>query len=404
MSRTLKLAIAVLSSLGLLFTALVALPAFANPNYPTAAEVEAAKRNVTEKKKMIERIESIIKAQEVEAEELNKQASIKAEIFNVAQGEYEVIARKVEVLKKQARKANEAANEASDQIGQIAAQMLRNGSGGISLDLFINSGEANDLLYKLGAQEKLAQQTQLIYEKSLERKRLAKALTDELASAEKELESKAAIAQEAFDEATAASRAAEAKVRANKKQNEIFYNQLASLRDTATDLERQRAEGLAWEARQAKGTSIPQAPELYKVSDPNQGKVETVIAFARAQLGERYVLGAAGPDLWDCSGLTMKAYSAAGIYVGTHSVSNQFINAMDKRQLVPVRDIQAGDLVFWSTSTNHLNRGYGDKYHIGIYIGGGLILDAPNPASPVRIIEMNRRLGEMVPYAARPSA
>jgi cell wall-associated NlpC family hydrolase len=100
----------------------------------------------------------------------------------------------------------------------------------------------------------------------------------------------------------------------------------------------------------------------------------------------------------------MKAYEAARIYYGTHSVSNQFINAMDKRQLVPLRDVEAGDLIFWSTSNNHLNRGYGDKYHIGIYIGGGLILDAPNPSKPVRIIPMNQRLGEMVPYAARPSA
>jgi hypothetical protein len=53
----------------------------------------------------------------------------------------------------------------------------------------------------------------------------------------------------------------------------------------------------------------------------------------------------------------MKAYEAAGTYIGTHSVSNQFINAMDKRQLVPLRDVEAGDLIFWSTSNNHLNRG-----------------------------------------------
>jgi peptidoglycan DL-endopeptidase CwlO len=404
MSRTLKLVIALLSSVGLLFTAVATGPAFANPNYPTAAEVEAAKRSVTDKKKMIERIEGIIKTQEVEAEELNRQASIKAEIFNVAQEELEVVARKVKVLQRQTKQANQDAASADEQLGQIASQMLRNGSGGTSLNLFLNPGEADDLLYQLGAQEKLAQQTELIYQKSLERQRLAKALTDELASAEAELEGKAAIAQEAFDEATEASAAADAKVRANKAQNEIFYRQLASLRDTASDLERQRAEGLAWEARQAKGVSIPQAPELYKVGNPNQAKVETVIAFARAQLGKRYVLGGSGPSVWDCSGLTMKSYAAAGIYVGTHSVSNQFINAMDKRQLVPVRDVQAGDLIFWSTSSSHLNRGYGDKYHIGIYIGGGLILDAPNPASPVRIIEMNRRLGEMVPYAARPSA
>lgn len=404
MPRRLSTPISLLAALGLLLGFVLAGPAFANPNYPTAAEVEAAKRDVTEKKKMIDRIEKLIADQEVEVEALNREASIKAEIYNNAREELLVVERKVKVLEKQTKKATQEAADAEAQLGQIASEMMRNGSGGTSLNLFLNPGEADNLLYQLGAQEKLAQQTQLIYQKSLEKQRLAKSLTDELASAQEELAQKAEVAQKAFDDATAAANAVEAKVAANKRQNRIFYNQLASLRNTASDLERQRQEGLAWERRQAAGTSMPDAPELYKVGPPNASKVEIVVAFARAQLGKPYVLGAAGPNAWDCSGLTMKAYAAAGIYVGTHSVSNQFINAMDKRQLVPVRDVEAGDLVFWSTSTDHLNRSYADKYHIGIYIGGGLVIDAPNPSKPVRIIELNLRLGELVPYAARPSA
>ena len=404
MSFRLKAPFALLTSLAILLGTVLAVPAMANPNYPSAAEVAAAKRNVVDKQKMIQRIENLIADLEDEVEGLNREASIKAEIFNVAQEEFEIIERKVKVLEKQAKAALAEADQAAQQLGQIASQMLRNGSGGTSLNLFLNSGEADDLLYQLGAQEKLAEQTELIYQKSLERQRLAKALTDELATAQAELEAKAEVAKKAFDEAQAAANAVDAKVSANKRQNRIFYNQLASLKDTASDLERQRAEGLAWERRQAAGTSVPEAPELYKVGPPNQDKVDRVISFARAQLGKPYVLGGRGPNVWDCSGLTLKAYEAAGIYIGTHSVSNQFITAMDKRQLVPVRNVEAGDLIFWSTSNNHLNRGYGDKYHIGIYIGGGLILDAPNPSKPVRIIPMNQRLGEMVPYAARPSA
>jgi cell wall-associated NlpC family hydrolase len=404
MQKSLKASVALVASLSLSLGLLMAAPALANPNYPTAAEVEAAQENVVDKQNMIDRIEKLIRDQEKEVELLNREASIKAEIFNVAQGEFEVVERKVKVLEKQTAKALAEADEAAEQLGQIASQMLRNGSGGASLNLFLNPGEADNLLYQLGAQEKLAEQMELIYQKSLERQRLAKALTDELATAEAELEAKAEIAQAAFDEAQAAALAVEAKVAANKRQNRIFYDQLASLKDTASDLERQRAEGLAWEARQAAGTNMPEAPELYIVGPPNKDKVDRVIAFARAQLGKRYVLGGRGPNVWDCSGLTMKSYEAAGIYIGTHSVSNQFITAMDKRQLVPVRQVQAGDLVFWSESNDHLNRRYGDKYHIGIYIGGGLVLDAPNPSKPVRIIALNKRLGELVPYAARPSA
>jgi chromosome segregation ATPase len=257
MSFRLKAPFALLTSLALLLGTVLAVPAMANPNYPTAAEVAAAKRNVVEKQKMIVRIENLIADLEDEVEVLNREASIKAEIFNVAQEEFEIVERKVKVLEKQAKAALAEADQAAEQLGQIASQMLRNGSGGTSLNLFLNPGEADDLLYQLGAQEKLAEQTELIYQKSLERQRLAKALTDELAAAQEELEAKAEVAKKAFDEAQAAANAVEAKVAENKRQNRIFYNQLASLKDTAADLERQRAEGLAWERRQAAGTRVP---------------------------------------------------------------------------------------------------------------------------------------------------
>lgn len=222
-----KSLIAALAGIGLLLGTVLAAPAFANPDYPTAAEVAAAKKNVADKKKMIERIEKLVEQQEDEVQALNREASIKAEIFNVAQEAVESVERRVKVLRGQTKQARAEAEAAEEQLGQIASQMLRNGAGGTSLNLFLNPGEADDLLYQLGAQEKLAEQTELIYQKSLERQRLAKALTDELAEAEAELAAKAEAAQEAFDEARAAASAVEAKVAANKSQNRIFYNQLA---------------------------------------------------------------------------------------------------------------------------------------------------------------------------------
>ena len=390
--------------MGLVLGAALGGPAFANPNYPSAAEVAAAKANVTSKQNMITRIENLIADLEDEVEVLNREASIKSEIYLVAKAEVDEVTRKVEILRGQAAQALAEADQAAEQLAQIASQMFRGGAGGTSLNLFLNSNVADDLLYQLGAQEKLAQQTELIYQKSLERQRLAKAVTDELAAAEAELAAVAAIAEAAYAEAQAAADAVTAKIEANKQQNEIFFSQLASLRQTASDLERQRAEGLAWERRQGAGTSVPQAPELYTVGPPDAAKVAQVIAFARAQLGKGYILGAAGPNYWDCSGLTMKAYASVGINIGWHSVSNQFITAMDKRQLVPLSQLQPGDLIFWSRSRDHLNRNYGSKYHIGIYLGNDLFIEAPNPSSVVRIRNLSGRTGELVPYGARPTA
>jgi cell wall-associated NlpC family hydrolase len=404
MLTRLRTSIALISSIGLVIGSFIAVPAFANPNYPTAAEVSAAKRNVADQQKMIERIEALIASQEAEVEVLNREVAVKSEIYNTAQEQVDVITRQVEVLTTQSEKALAEANDANEKLGQIASQMLRGGGGGTTLNLFLNSAKAEDLLFQLGAQDKLAQQTELIYQQSLERQKLADAITVELEAIEVKLAELAAIAEKAFAEAQAAARAVEDKIAANKAQGEVFYGQLASLRETATDLERQRAEGLAWERRQAAGTRMPMAPELYDVGPPDLAKVAQVVAFARAQLGEPYVLGASGPNAWDCSGLTMKAYAEVGINIGWHSVSNQFINAMDRQQLVPLYDIEAGDLVFWSIGTSYLNRYYGQKYHIGIYIGDGWLIDAPNPSKPVRMIQLNQRLGELVPYAARPTA
>jgi cell wall-associated NlpC family hydrolase len=404
MSTRRKSFIALLASLGLVLGAALSGPAFANPNYPSAAEVAAAKANVTSKQNMITRIENLIADLEDELEPLNREASIKSEIYNVARDEVEVVTRKVEVLRGEAAQALAEADQAAEQLGQIASQMFRGGAGGTSLNLFLNSGEADDLLYQLGAQERLAQQTEIIYQQSLERQNLAKAITDELAAAEAELAEIAAIAEAAFAEAQAAADRVTQRIEENREQNEIFYSQLASLRNTASDLERQRAEGLAWERRQAAGGGIPDAPELYSVGAPDQAKVAQAIAFARAQLGKPYRLGAAGPNVWDCSSLTMKSYAAAGLNIGPHSASRQFMAAADRRQLVPLSQLQPGDLIFWSTSRDYWNRSVLNKYHIGIYLGNDQFIEAPNPSAPVRIRNLSGRTGELVPYAARPSA
>jgi cell wall-associated NlpC family hydrolase len=404
MQKSLKASVALVASLSLSLGTLITIPALANPNYPTAAEVAAAQEDVVDKQNMIERIEKLIRDQEEEVEILNREATAKAEIFNAAQAEVDAVSRKVEALRIQVESAVKEADQAAEQLGQIASQMLRGDTGGNSLNLFLNPGGADDLLYQLGAQEKLAKQTEAIYQKSLERQRLAKAVTDELAAAEEELAGKASIAEAAFAEAQAAANALNAKISSNQRQSEIFYEQLADLRDSAAELERQRAEGLAWERRQQAGTGLPVAPELYSVGPPDSAKVAKVIAFARAQLGKKYVLGAAGPNYWDCSGLTLKAYAAAGINIGPHYVPSQFIVAMDKRQLVPIQQVQPGDLIFWSRGTNYLSRSLCCKYHIGIYLGNDEFIEAPNPSSVVRIRKLSGRTGELVPYAARPSA
>jgi len=397
-NRVSRALIAVAASAALVFGATVVAPTWAVPSYPSAAEVAAAKKNVAAKKAMIARIEKIVQDLAVEANKLGRVAQIKGEAFNQAQDAVDAMTAKVTSLQSQADAANAEANKAKAQLGQIAAQMYRDGAGGTSLNLFLNAGKADDLLYQLGAQEKVAQQSDTIYNRSMAKQKFAQSLTDELAGAKAELATKAAAAKSLFVEAQSAASAVQAKVDANNKLNKTFYAQLAVLQNTSAELERQRAEGLAAEARQNAGTSKPVAPELYAVGDADSAKVQIALDFAKANLGERYVLGGMGPDIWDCSGITKASYAAAGIYIGTHSATNQFNTMASARKLVPLSQAQVGDLM-WYSQDSAFN---GDKYHVVIYLGGDMMLEAPNPARTVRIVPL--RYGELFPYAGRPSA
>jgi len=100
------------------------------------------------------------------------------------------------------------------------------------------------------------------------------------------------------------------------------------------------------------------------------GRAAAAVAYARAQVGKAYVYGAAGPNAFDCSGLTMMAWAQAGVGL-PHSSSAQ----MGSGPSVASSDLQPGDLVFY----------YSPVSHVGIYIGGGLIVHAANPSTGVTV-------------------
>ena len=399
MPKRSKSVIAALVGMVLLITGFSLSPAYAVPDYPTAAEVAAAKRNVEEKRKMIARIEGILNTLQEEADALEAVALQKNEQYNQAKQAVKVMADKVAGLEAKVVTAQEDAEEAKKMLGQIVARMYRQGtSGNTTLEIFFNPDSSDELLYQLGASDVVAQRTQVMYEQAMQKQSDAKALASELASAQAELESRRTAAEKLYREAKAAADAVIAKVNESESQRAQMLGQLAHLTDTAADLARQRIEGLEAERRQNAVKDAPTAPELYTVGPPNEDLVERAIAFASAQLGERYVLGGSGPDIWDCSGITMKSYASAGVYIGWHSATAQFNIMASNQKLVPFQDAKRGDLIWWTRSSSFS----GDKYHTAIYLGNGMMLEAPNPARTVRIVPV--RYGELFPYAARPTA
>ncbi|GAB3388283.1 hypothetical protein GCM10027568_09140 [Humibacter soli] len=122
---------------------------------------------------------------------------------------------------------------------------------------------------------------------------------------------------------------------------------------------------------------------------PNTSQVNAMIAFAEAQLGEPYVFGGAGPTTWDCSGLTMMAYRAAGIDIGQHAVISQVETMKQEGRLLPYSDRERGDLIFWSS-------GDGSFPHVAIYLGHDMILAAPQEGETVTIEPVWTSAGEQL--------
>jgi cell wall-associated NlpC family hydrolase len=126
-------------------------------------------------------------------------------------------------------------------------------------------------------------------------------------------------------------------------------------------------------------TSTPKPPKPPADPPPASGsKVETAIAFARAQLGEPYVWGGAGPSSWDCSGLTMRAWQAAGVNL-PHYAGAQYAQTTP----VPISKIRRGDLLYWSDG------GPSSIYHEALYLGGGQMIQAPRPGRSVEIVSLS---------------
>ena len=121
-------------------------------------------------------------------------------------------------------------------------------------------------------------------------------------------------------------------------------------------------------------------------SVPASRGAAAAIAAAQAQLGKPYLWAGDGPDAFDCSGLTMWAWRAAGVSL-PHNTTAQY----GATTHVSLGALQPGDLVYFGS----------DFHHVGLYVGNGQMIHAPQSGETVRYESIYR--GDLV-AASRPSA
>ncbi|MFJ6804627.1 C40 family peptidase [Streptomyces anulatus] len=184
---------------------------------------------------------------------------------------------------------------------------------------------------------------------------------DEDAAAEKAAKTAKKAHAEAVRKAEAKKKAeAAAKARAEAEAKERAER--ASRTSERTTLS--ASSGSSGSSGSSDSGSSASAPSSSNVS----GSAASIVAFAKAQVGDAYSLGSTGPNSWDCSSLVQAAYRTVGIDLPRVSQSQSTFGTQ-----VSLDNLQPGDILYWG--------GAGSAYHVAIYVGGGQFVGAQNSST-----------------------
>lgn len=295
----------------------------------------------------IEEVQSRVDALYEEAERATERAhTITLEVTDAQ--------RKLDILQKDIKAKEREFATLQEILADVAADMYATGGIDPSMQMMLSADPDEFLLQALSLDQVMRSQ-----DADLRRAETARlALEQTQIRADQELDRLRDLQDEVQKERDAAN--------ANLEEAQELLSRLkAEERERLERLEEQRAEAAAAAARTSAPTSAPSSPS---VNVSGSGRGSTAASYALAQVGKSYVFGAAGPDAFDCSGLTMSAWASAGVGL-PHSAAAQYSSTprVDSSSLIP------GDLVFF----------YSDLHHVGIYVGNGMMVHAANPGDGV---------------------
>jgi cell wall-associated NlpC family hydrolase len=287
---------------------------------------------------------------------LHEQAEQASEAYDQAASNLAALQNKVNQIQARITAEQSQLNTAQSALGSLAAAQYRSGGVDSSLQLML-SAAPDSFLQQATANAELSSHSAASMQTAQEVKRQ---LDQDKAEATADLQQM----QKTRDEMAQH----KADIDAKEKQAQALLNSLTPTQRTQyTQQENQQTQ-----QNTKPPAGLPPAPNA---------RAAIAVAFAEAQVGKPYIYGADGPRGFDCSGLTMAAWGAAGVSM-SHSSSAQ---AYEFPQ-VSESDIAVGDLVIY----------YGSLHHVGIYVGGGKIVHAPYPGTVVQYAPINSRPVAMI--------
>ncbi|HEY5249091.1 MAG TPA: C40 family peptidase [Dermatophilaceae bacterium] len=400
----------------------------ADPVYPSAGQVKAAKAAVGYKVARIAVVEGRLAASNARLVKVQTAAEVAAEKYNLARILLQERTDAAKAAAERAAAAQKTAGIALEKLGQFAASEYMQGGNLDQLEVFLSSKGPQDLLDRAAAVQLISDTRS----RSLQDANVSSVVAGGLRRQAAQAQAQQLAAEQTSGSARTAAQAqvdlAAVETSSIRKQQSAMIAQLATLRNASVALERQRQDGLRAEARAAAAAAAARAaaqaaaqrqvasaaeaerlrqlaanqpvnralaldPAPTPVSHtpvPSRGGDLAVIAFARAQIGKPYQWGAAGPGTFDCSGLTLMAWAQAGVNL-SHYTGFQWTET----RRVPLSQLQPGDLVFYGVDG-------ADSHHVGLYVGNDMMIDAPYTGAYVRYDNIYSSGSDLLPYGGRP--
>jgi len=399
--------------------------------YPSRQQVHDARHRVARAAGDVAGIKAQLVQADLDAQAAAVTAEQAAERFNGARWELQQARRDSRAADRHARIAAADAKHQRAAYAQTVVSSYEMGPSLSPLASFQGSDGVAGVIGKMFTLQNAQSAMDHTFDSYSASSTLAGVASDQADAARAKAETLAAQARTARDQAAAAAAAADRASQEIAAQKTRLIHRLATLEHISVSLAQQRQAGIEQAAREAarraaakkarqeaaqqaaqqaaeraaeqaqqaqqdqssSGPTDPPSP----TNDPTPGSggptnppspsadppapasgVARALAFARSQIGDPYVWGAAGPSSWDCSGLTMGAWRAGGISLPHYSVAQYTRSTPISRG-----SLRAGDLVFWGSSSSPSS-----IYHVALYAGNGMIIQAPRTGRDVEEVSM----------------
>jgi cell wall-associated NlpC family hydrolase len=284
--------------------------------------------------------------------QLEEDATAAAEGAQEAKVKLNALTKTLTGIKQKAAVQGQNVSALSKSLGAIAIDQYKNGGLSQSLELLFSS-DPTLYLSAAGSLDALTRRKSIQLNKfqAAEQRLNATTLTVEdkvalIAAAQKKYQAQARLAQ----------------------------SKLAEAEQLLAQLKKEDRDRLARLAEEQENADQASSLEAAKSAQGISGRAGVALKYALKQIGDRYVFGADGLTTWDCSGLTMRAFQAAGVSL-PHSSAAQFRYG----KLISRSNLKPGDLVFFGSPISH----------VGIYLGGNKMVHAPRSGSRVKVATMD---------------